>query len=132
MKVFITISFREGKNQEEIEKLCRIVRKAGFEDYCFARDLEATFDNPKEMMQRATEEIEKCDALIFDASTPSISRAIETGISYHAGKKVIVIARTGTELKNPLKGVADAVITYSDINDIQADLQRLYLEWSKT
>ena len=130
MKLFITISFRKGKNQEEIEHLCSIVRKAGFEDYCFARDKEITFTNPYEMMASVTEEIEKCEALLFDATVPSISRAVETGIAYHAGKKIIVIAKKGSEIKNPLKGVTDAVIEYDVIDDIEPELNRLYQEWS--
>jgi hypothetical protein len=39
MKVFITASFKDGKNRVDIEQLCSLVRKSGFEDFCFIRDV---------------------------------------------------------------------------------------------
>lgn len=135
MKVFITASFKEGKNKKEIEQLCSIVKSAGFEDFCFIRDVEnyqKVFNNPKELMNRAREEILKCDALLFDATEKSTGRAIEVGIAFSNKKKIIVIMKKGTLIKDTLKGVSDAIIIYEAIEDIQKDLKRLCLEWSKT
>lgn len=130
MKIFITASYKGGENKEEIDKLCSIVRNAGFIDYCFARD-EGEFDNPKEMMDKAKEEINSCDALLVDASENSVGRFIETGIAFSSHKKIVVICKEGTSIKDTLLGVADTVITYKAFEDIQNDLKKTYLEWTK-
>lgn len=135
MKVFITASFKKGKNRVEIEHLCSIVKEAGFEDFCFIRDIEnyqKVFDDPKKLMDRAREEIEKSDVLLFDATNKSTGRAIEVGIASSNKKRIIVIMKKGTPIKDTLRGVADGIITYNKIEDIQSDLKRLYLEWTKT
>jgi nucleoside 2-deoxyribosyltransferase len=135
MKIFITAAFKEGKNKNEIEHLCSVVKSTGFEDFCFIRDVEnyqKIFQDSKQLMLRTKEEINKCDALLFDATNKSIGRAIEVGIAYSNKKKIIVIMKKDTEIKDTLRGVADVVITYNIIEDIQSDLNRLYLEWSKT
>lgn len=131
MKVFITASYKGGENKEEIDRLCTMVRTAGFIDYCFARD-EGAFDNPKAMMDKAKEEIKVCDVLLVDASENSVGRFIETGIAFSNKKKVIVIIKEGTSIKDTLRGVADVVITYKIIEDIQDDLRRVHLEWTKS
>lgn len=81
MKMFITAHFKGAENRAEIEELCRIVSDAGFEAFCFIRDVEnyqKTFSDAHELMRRAKEEILKCDALFIDLSTTSTGRAIET------------------------------------------------------
>lgn len=135
MKVFITASFKNGENKKEIKQLCSIVRNSGFEDFCFIRDVEnyqKIFDNPKELMDRARTEILNCDVLLFDATEKSTGRAIEVGIAFANQKKIIVIIKEATEIKDTLRGVADLVITYKVIADIQNDLKQIYLEWTKS
>ncbi len=133
MKVFITATFKEGANRDEIERMCEIIKNSGFTDFCFIRDVEnyqKVFHDPKELMNRAREEINKCDALLFDASEKSTGRAIEAGIAFSLRKKIIVIMKEGTMIKDTLRGVADAVITYAKIDDIQSDLKKLSMEWN--
>jgi len=134
MKVYITATYKEGENRNEIEKLCSIVNGAGFDDFCFIRDIEnyrKVFSNPKELMNRAREEITKCDALLFDATEKSTGRLIEVGMAFSNDKKIIVIMKEGTTIKDTLRGVANAVITYKNIEDIQENLRQLNLEWTK-
>ena len=128
MKVYITVPFTNGENKAEIERLCSIVKSSGFDDFCFVRDMKA-FDDPKELMVKAREEIQKCDVLLFDASVKSTGRAIEVGIAYSLNKKIIVIIKEGAAIKDNLQGVADSVITYKNIEDIQSDLTSLYSKW---
>lgn len=133
MKIFITATFKNGENKSEIEQLCAIVKNAGFEDFCFIRDVEnyqKVFSDPKELMEKARAEILNCDALLFDATEKSTGRAIEAGIAYANKKKIIVIMKEGTEIKDTLRGVADLVITYKNIEDIQDGLKQTLLEWT--
>ena len=116
MKIFITSSF--GDSKEEIEKLCAIVKSAGFEDFSFIRDIEnyqKIFEDPKDLMKRSEDEIKNCDALLIDMTDKPTGRAIEAGMAYSLGKKIIVIMKKGTAIKDTTRGIADAVIEYDVI-----------------
>lgn len=128
MKIFITASFRNGENKAEIEHLCELVKKAGFEDFCFIRDVEnyeKIFNDPKELMARAKEEIVKSDVLLIDMTDKPTGRAIEAGIAFAMSKKIIVIARNGTKIKDTTTGIADLIVEYESTDDIVTPL----MEW---
>ena len=127
MKVYITSSF--GDSKEEIEKLCSIVKSARFEDFSFIRDVEKyqkIFNDPKILMQRAESEIKNSDALLIDMTDKPTGRAIEAGMAYSLGKKIIVIMKSGTKIKDTMKGIADVIIEYERIEDISAGLKGFY------
>ncbi|MFA4880873.1 MAG: nucleoside 2-deoxyribosyltransferase [Candidatus Doudnabacteria bacterium] len=124
MRIFITAPF--GDSQKNIENLCSIVRVAGFEDFCFTRDIEnyrKIFNDVKELMRRAKEEIQKSDALLIDMTEKPTGRAIEAGIAYALGKKIVVIMKKGTVVKDTVMGIADVVIEYDSIADILPKLE---------
>lgn len=133
MKVYVTATFKNDENRQEIEQQCSIIKNAGFEDFCFIRDIEhyqKTFSDPKKLMARAKEEISKCDAILFSVTEElSTGRIIEVGIAYSLNKKIIVIMKEGMTIKDTLRGVADSVITYQNIEDIQSKLSRLLANW---
>ena len=126
MRVFITASF--GESKEEIEKLCSAVKSAGLEDFCFIRDVEnyqKIFNDPKELMRRSKEEIKKSDALLIDMTDKPTGRMIEVGIAYSMGKKIIVIMKQGTQIKDTTKGIADIIVEYNKIEDITTKLKNI-------
>src|SRR3989344_7233395 len=108
-RMFITASFQNGEKREEIKHLCFLVKKAGFDDFCFIRDVEnyqKMFSNPEELMKRAKEEIEKSEYLLIDMTDKPTGRALEAGMAYAMGKKVVVIMKKGTQIKDTTKGVS--------------------------
>lgn len=124
MRIFITASF--GDSQKNIENLCSIVKAAGLEDFCFIRDVEnykKIFDDEKELMRKAKEEIQKSDALLIDMTEKPTGRAIEAGMAYALGKKIIVIMKRGTQIKDTARGIADTIIEYDEIGDIKEGLK---------
>lgn len=132
MKIFITASFKEGKNKEEIEHLCSLIRQSGFRDFCFIRDIEnyeKVFDDPKQLMNKAKKEIEKCDALLIDMTHKPTGRAIEAGIAFAQNKKIIVIMKKGTLIKDTTRGISDAIIEYDNIQEIINPLESLLSKW---
>ncbi len=134
MKIYITAPFKNGDNKEEIEKICSIVKKAGFKDFCFIRDIEnyqKIFDDAHELMTRAKQEIEKCEALMIDFDGPASGRMIELGIAYALKKKIVLITKKGTKVKETISGVTDAIIEYKNIEDIIEPMTQLLLEWRK-
>ena len=133
MKIFITATFRKTKNKFEIERLCSVVREAGFEDFCFIRDIEhykKIFSDPRQLMLRTTEEIKNSDSLLFDATKKSTGRAIELGIAYSNHKKIIILVKNSSKIKDSVRGVADEIITYAKIEDIRDTLRRIYKDWN--
>lgn len=126
MKIYITARFAGSKDNRLLQKLCRAVKEAGHTDYCFVRDVEEykdTFKDAKKLMKRTKEELLKCDALLIDETdNPGGGRMIEAGIAFDADKKIIVIARQGTVVRNTLAGVADKIIFYDQIEDIKKEL----------
>lgn len=127
-RIFITVSFQEGKNKDEIENLCMLVRSAGFEDFCFIRDVEnyqKVFNDPSELMNRAKKEIRKSECLLIDMTNKPTGRAIEAGIAYTMGKKVIVIMKKGTQIKDTTRGISATVIEYGKIDEIVEPLSQL-------
>lgn len=128
MKMYITAPFRDWKNKDEIEYLCAIIRKSGFEDYCFIRD-EKTFDDEYEMMKRAKEKIKECGALLIDYDGPTHGRMIELGIAYAMNKKIVLITKKWTHIKDTVKWVSDSIVEYENIEDIIKPMEKIYSEW---
>lgn len=120
-RMFVTVTFKGEDNKKDIEYVCSLVKKAGFEDFCFVRDVEhyqKTFDDPKELMKQALIEIEKSDYLLIDLSDKPTGRAYEAGIAFALGKKVIVILKSGTQIKDTTRGIATKIIEYDTLEDI--------------
>jgi len=132
MKIYITATFKGVDNKSEVETMCVAIRKSGFEDFCFIRDIEkyqTVFHHAHKLMKRAKEEIEKCDALLIDFSGPASGRMIELGIAYALNKKVVLITRKGTVVKDTVSGVADAIIEYEVLEDIVEPMSKLLSRW---
>lgn len=126
--MFVTATFKNGENREEIEKLCGLVKQSGFDDFCFIRDVEnyqKVFNNPVELMNRALEEIKKSDWLLIDMTDKPTGRAIEAGMAFALGKKIVVIMKKGTMVKDTVRGISQAVIEYDNTDDIVTELRRL-------
>ena len=131
MRLYVTATFKGTDNRAEIEALCALVDSAGWESFCFVRDIEQwghVFDDPVELMRRSLREIMRCDALLLDLTAKPTGRALEAGMAYATGRRVIVIAARGTPIKATVRGIADAVIEYDSLADIVVPLARLRQE----
>jgi nucleoside 2-deoxyribosyltransferase len=129
MKVYITAKFGTD-NKKEIDTLCTLVQKSGFEDYCFVRDVDEKFQDAHELMRRAKEEIVACDVLLIHYDGPGHGRIVELGIAYALDKKIILITKEGMFIKETILGVTDAVIEYNELEDIVTPLAQIYSDWT--
>lgn len=122
MRIFITSNYPE-KYIEETENICRIVDSIGHKAFCFAREY-PKFDDNKVMMALAKKDVLSCDALILDVTDGgSTGRLLECGIAYAGGKKVVIIAKEGTDISPTLEGVSDKIIFYNKIDNILEPLE---------
>ncbi len=128
VKVCVTTRFKGDENKKDIVDLCAAVRAAGMEDFSFIRDIEnyqKTFNDPKELWQKACEEIRQCDALLIDISdNPSGGRVIEAGIAYALGMPIFVLIKEGLAYKEIYDGIGTIVIHYTTYVDITKALSR--------
>lgn len=109
-----------GAVDEWIENLRQ--QKAQLEQYKKGM-MQKIFNDPKDLMQRAKQEIVRSDALLIDMTDKLTGRAIEAGIAYALGKKVIVIMKKGTKIKDTTKGISDLVVEYEQIQDIVPEIK---------
>lgn len=133
MRLYITATYQGNTNRAAIEHLCDLAARAGWEDFCFARDVENwqhVFDDPHDLMQRSLDEIRRCDALLLDLTRKPTGRAYEAGMAYTLGKYIILIMARDTAITATSLGIADAVIVYDRIDDIAPTLADLHREWS--
>jgi hypothetical protein len=54
---------------------------------------------------------------------------IELGIAYAMNKKIVVITKKWTHIKNTVRGVSDSIIEYENIEDIIKPMVKLFLKW---
>lgn len=124
MRIFVTARYNP-ENSTDVDMLCDAVRKTGHQDYCFVRDVEK-IDDPKELWQRALEEIKKSDCLLVDVSdAPSGGRVLEAGIAFALHIPVVVVAKTGTTFKDIFTGISDKILFYDQYSDLTPSLQKL-------
>lgn len=79
-------------------------------------------------MKRAKEEIEKSDYLLIDMTDKPTGRAIEAGMAYALGKKVVVIMKRGTRVKDTTRGISTTIIEYDKVDEIVGPLSQMILE----
>lgn len=127
MKVYVTARFAGANNKQEIEELCTAVREAKMRDFCFVRDVEQykhTFDDPKQLWDRAYDELGSCDALLIDISDqPTGGRMVEAGMAYALRKPVVVVKKRGVHHKAVFDGIADTIIEYDSYKDLTKQLK---------
>ncbi len=118
-KAFLSVKFHaDARNRPLIEAISQALRARGIETICIARDLEqwgAVHFASGELMQRTFERLRACDYLLVEISEKGVGVGIEAGYAHALGKPVWVIAKTGADIPETLRGIAAGVETYEDL-----------------
>lgn len=116
MKTYLAIKFKEdGSNRELIERLSKRLEQGGIETVVFYRDYENWGEKkfePKELMHLAHEATNACEAVLIEFSEKGVGLGIEAGYAHAKGKPVHVIAATGSEISDTLRGIAASITFY--------------------
>lgn len=116
MKTYLAIKFKEdGSNKELIERLSKRLEQAGIETVVFFRDYENWGERkfePKELMRLVHEATNVCDAVLIEFSEKGVGLGIEAGYARAKGKPIHVIAKTGSEISDTLRGIATSITFY--------------------
>lgn len=128
-KIYLAYKFAEEDPVElrkRLEALSKVIEEAtGCKTFIFFRDAQnwqKSEASIKEIVLRALNEIDKCDAILIEASTKARGAYLEVGYAKASKKKVIVIHKTGTEA-NFLEAIADMAIEYDDLEDLRDKLK---------
>ena len=128
-RIYVAYKFAEEdpiELRKRLEALSKVIEEAtGCKTFIFFRDAQnwKKGDMPvKEIVTKALAEIEKCDAILVEASTKARGAYLEAGYAKALKKKVIVIHETGTEA-NFLEAIADVAIEYDDLEDLRGKLK---------
>jgi 2'-deoxynucleoside 5'-phosphate N-hydrolase len=124
-RVYLAIKYHaDNSNQNLIETISGAFESRGCEVVNVARDLEywgqIQFE-PNELMRRGFELIRSSDVLLLEFSEKGVGLGIEAGFAHAIGKRIIVIAKTSSEISNTLAGISSEIYFY----DSKIDLERI-------
>lgn len=130
MKVYLTYKFKEEEPNElrvRLEGFSKLIEEAtGWKTFIFFRDVQKWKTGTmsmQEVVNRAMDEIAKCDAILVEASEKARGVYFEVGYAKALKKKVIVIHQKNTEA-NFLEASADVKIEYEDYMDLREKLKK--------
>ena len=78
----------------------------------------------KEVVEKAYKAVEKCDAILVEASEKARGAYFEVGYAKALKKKIIIIHQEGTEA-DFLEACADKIIIYKDFEDLKNRLKQV-------
>jgi nucleoside 2-deoxyribosyltransferase len=122
MKAYVAFKFKEDYSDKGlIEGICGALHTAGLETAVMVRDYEkwgAVKMAPQEFMPLALKAIADCDIFIAEFTEKGVGLGIEAGYAYAKGKPIIVIAKSGTQISDTLKGISKRIIFYEEPEDL--------------
>tara|TARA_Y100000310_G_C20628822_1_gene787465 strand:+ start:444 stop:857 length:414 start_codon:yes stop_codon:yes gene_type:complete len=131
MKIYLAYKL-SGSDEEQLknrlESISNLIEETGNESFLFMRDVQNWQPGgmePKEIMDRAMQEMKSCDAIISIIETQEKGEGllIESGFMKALGKNVIIAA--GPKGRGfLLKAIADELIEFKDVEDLREKLKR--------
>jgi len=128
-RIYVAYKFKEQNLEElkkRLEELSKIIEEAtSYKTFIFFRDAQnwGKIKMPiKEVVEKACKAVEKCDAILVEATEKANGAYFEAGYAKALNKKVIIVHKTGTET-NFLDSIADVSIEYDSLNDLKERLR---------
>ncbi|MDD5192263.1 MAG: nucleoside 2-deoxyribosyltransferase [Candidatus Nanoarchaeia archaeon] len=130
-KIYIAYKFNGSdpiELRKKLEELSKIVEETlKCKTFIFFRDAQkwGKIKMPiKEVVEKAYKAVEKCDAILVEASEKARGTYFEVGYAKALKKKIIIIHQEGTEA-DFLEACADKVIVYKDFEDLREKLKAI-------
>ena len=124
-RIYLAIKYQaDQSNRSQIETISSVFEAQGFSTLSVVRDLEHWGDirlEPDDLMRQSFEFIRMSDFLVLEFSEKGVGLGIEAGFAHAIGKRIVVIAKTGSEISNTLAGISSEVYFY----DSETDLERI-------
>ena len=124
-RIYLAIKYHaDQSNRSQIETISSIFEAQGFSTLSVVRDLEHWGDirlEPDDLMRQSFEFIRMSEFLLLEFSEKAVGLGIEAGFAHAIGKRIVVIAKTGSEISNTLAGISSEIHFY----DSKTDLERI-------
>jgi crotonobetainyl-CoA:carnitine CoA-transferase CaiB-like acyl-CoA transferase len=131
-RVYLAIKYHaNNSNRASIETISSAFESRGCKVVNVARDLEQWGKIqfvPSELMRQSFDLIRSSDVLLLEFSEKGIGLGIEAGFGHAIGKRIVVVAKTGSEISNTLAGISSEIHFY----DAETDLERIASELFQT
>jgi crotonobetainyl-CoA:carnitine CoA-transferase CaiB-like acyl-CoA transferase len=131
-RVYLAIKYHaDNSHRNLIETISSAFESLGCEVMNVARDLEHWGDirlEPEELMHQSFEFIRMSEFLLLEFSEKGVGLGIEAGFAHAIGKRIVVIAKTGSDISNTLAGISSEIHFY----DSETDLERIAVKVFQT
>jgi len=132
MKIYLAIKFHgDLSNKQLIEDISESLKLSGNEVVVMARDYEKWGEvkfSPKELMKLTFKITEESDLLLVEFSEKGVGLGIEAGYAYAKGIPIVVIAKSGSDISETIKGVAKEVIFYNKAEEVGENIKK-FISW---
>ena len=122
MKAYLAIKFHaDYSDKKVIEDISNALEKAGITTVVMVRDFEKWGERrfaSQELMRETFRQIDLSDILVVEYSEKGVGLGIEAGYAYAKNIPIFVIARTGSEISETIKGIARSIFFYDNVSEI--------------
>ncbi|NMB89354.1 MAG: methyltransferase domain-containing protein [Chloroflexi bacterium] len=129
MRVFLSIKYHPDlRNRTLVESICTALERNGLETCCIIRDVElwgARQFSAQELMDITFREINRSDLLLVELSEKGVGLGIEAGYAHARCIPVVIAAPRGADISTTLQGIAQQVLRYENIQELEAALPAL-------
>jgi crotonobetainyl-CoA:carnitine CoA-transferase CaiB-like acyl-CoA transferase len=131
-RVCLAIKYHsDNSNRSLIESISSAFETQNCKVVNVARDLEhwgkVPF-GPSELMRKSFALIRSSDVLLLEFSEKGVGLGIEAGFAHASGKRIVVIAKTGSEISDTLAGISSEIHFY----DAETDLEQIAIKLFQT
>ncbi|MDQ7794484.1 MAG: L-2-amino-thiazoline-4-carboxylic acid hydrolase [bacterium] len=123
MQIFLSIKYHaDHRNRGLVEEIIATLGARGHRVVCVARDLEEWGGRRyscRDLMARTVDLIQASDVVLVELSEKGVGLGIEAGYGHALGKPVFVVAVTGADVSDTLRGIARVVRFYHRTADLQ-------------
>lgn len=127
--VYLAIKFHsDHRNRELVDRISTEMESRGLTTVCVARDFEKWGEinlNPGDLMQIALDAVRQSDAVVIEFSEKGVGLGIEAGYASASEIPVFVLHRQDADVSTTLRGVASAVIEYTDGDSLNEAIDSL-------
>jgi nucleoside 2-deoxyribosyltransferase len=127
MKVYLSVPIIANRSEDTARAMARAIRAAGHEIISpwVLADMETRPAKSVNIFSRDTEAVRACDTIVAEVSRPSTGVGMEVMTAYQTGKRIVLVAETGSKITRMLTDMKDAEWVYfSDEASLLNNLQR--------
>lgn len=127
---FVSVSFRHrDRLSNALDTIEQVLQQRDVRPHIFVRAYTFTAAEAQAMMQTTLRDITRSDLLIAEVTYKAVGIGIEVGYAYALHKPIFYVRRADAEHSTTVGGLADAIIIYTDTDDLRRKLDRVLAEY---